>query len=225
VSAYWPVCLADQAGCVTVSVNYRLAPEHPYPAGLEDCYAALVWMAQAAEELGIDADRAAIGGESAGGGLTAALALYARDKKGPKICFQMPLYPMLDDRNTTPSSYEITDERCWNRETNISAWALYLKNYQGKETPIYAAPSRAKDLSNLPPTFSFIDDLNVFRDETVDYTQRLMQAGVPVEFHVYPGGTHAFEQFFSHTEIAKRILASGICAFKNAVKPQKNARN
>jgi len=112
-----------------------------------------------------------------------------------------------------------------NRGTNISAWALYLKNYQGKETPIYAASSRAKDLSNLPPTFSFIGDLDVFHDETIDYTQRLMQAGVPVEFHVYPGGTHAFEQFFSHTEIAKRILASGIYAFKNAVKPQKDARN
>jgi len=216
-AGYWPVCLADQVKCVAVVVDYRLAPEHPYPAGLEDCYAALVWMTKAAEELGIDVDRIAVGGESGGGGLTAALTLYARDKKGPKICFQMPLYPMLDDRNTTPSSYEITDGRNWNRDTNISAWAMYLKDYKDKEIPIYAAPSRAKDLSNLPPTFTFVGDLDVFRDETIDYTQRLMQAGVPVEFHVYPGGTHGFEVCFPEIELSKRISASGVYALKTAV--------
>ncbi len=222
---YWPVCLADQVKCVSVCVDYRLAPEHPYPAGLEDCYAALVWMTQAAEELGIDVDRIAIGGESAGGGLAAALALYARDKKGPKICFQMPLYPMLDDRNITPSSYEITDGRNWNRESNLSAWAMYLKDYQDKEIPIYAAPSRAQDLYNLPPTFTFIGDLDVFRDETIDYSQRLIQAGVPVEFHVYPGGTHGFDVCFAGIELSKKIFDSGVYALKTAVNSTKTTNH
>ena len=221
-ASYWPVCLADQAKCVSIVVDYRLAPEHPYPAGLEDCYATLVWIVKAAEELGIDVDRIAVGGESAGGGLTAALTLLARDRKGPKILFQMPLYPMIDDRSITSSSYEITDERTWNRATNTTAWPMYLKNLQGKEIPIYAAPARAKDLSNLPPAFTFIGDLDVFRDETIDYAQRLLQAGVPVEFHVYPGCTHSFEVAYTGTELAKRVFSTGVYAFKNAVSSQQN---
>jgi len=220
----WPIRLADQVKCISVVVDYRLAPEHPYPAGLEDCYAALVWVVQNAEELGIDVDRIVVGGESAGGGMSAALTLLARDRKGPKIFFQMPLYPMLDDLNITSSSYEITDERSWNRETNISAWGMYLKNYKGKETPIYAAPSRAKDLSGLPPAFFFIGDLDVFRDETIEYSQRLMQAGTPVELHVYSGGTHAFDVFFSETDLSKRVFSTGVSALKNAVS-WKNTKN
>lgn len=220
----WPVRLADQVRCVSVVVDYRLAPENPYPAGLEDCYAALVWIAKKAEELGIDADRIAVGGESSGGGMTAALTLLARDRKGPKIFFQMPLYPMLDDRNITPSSYEITDEGSWNRGTNLSAWEMYLKNYKGKETPIYAAPSRSKDLFGLPPAFTFIGDLDVFRDETIEYSQRLMQAGIPVELHVYSGGTHGFDVFFTEADLSKRVFSTGVAAFKNAVS-WKNTKN
>ncbi len=220
-SGYWPICLADRVKCVTVALDYRLAPEHPYPAGLEDCYATLVWMSKAAEELGIDVDRIAVGGESAGGGLTAALALLTRDRKGPKLCFQMPLYPMLDDRNITPSSYEITDGRNWNRDTNVSAWAMYLKDYKDKEIPIYAAPSRAKDLSNLPATWTFVGDLDVFRDETIEYTQRLMQAGVPVELHVYSGGVHGFDVAFSEIELSKRVFDLGVYALKTALNSPK----
>jgi len=217
----WPVRLADQIRCVSIVFNYRLAPEHPYPAGLEDSYAALVWVAQNAEELGIDVDKIVVGGESAGGGLAAALTLLARDRKGPKIFFQMPLYPMIDDRNITSSSYEITHGGSWNRVANISAWEMYLKNYKGQEIPIYAAPARAMDLSSLPPAFTFIGDLDVFRDETIDYSQRLMQAGVPVELHVYPGGIHGFEIFFNETEISKRVLSTGVTALKNAVNSTK----
>jgi len=224
-SSSWPIALADQVKCVSVVLDYRLAPEHPYPAGLEDCYSTLVWMTQAADELGIDVDRTIVGGESAGGGLAAALTLLTRDRKGPKIFFQMPLYPMIDDRNTTHSSYEITDEGTWNRETNISAWGMYLKNHKGQETPIYAAPARAKDLSGLPPAFTFIGDLDVFRDETIDYTQRLMQTGTPVEFHVYPGCTHGFEVFFGQLELSKKVIASGIEALKNALNPKKSKNN
>lgn len=118
------------AKCVVVSVDYRLAPEHPYPAAIEDCYAGLVWMTNEADSLGIDVNRVAIAGASGGGGLTAALALMARDKGGPSIIFQMPLYPMLDNRNITPSSYEITEDHAtWNRANNLAAWSMYL----GKE--------------------------------------------------------------------------------------------
>jgi len=216
-SVYWPIMFADQAQCVSVVVDYRLAPENPYPDGLEDCYTTLLWIAKNDEELGIDKERIVVGGESAGGGLTAALTLLTRERKGPKIFFQMPLYPMIDDRNITSSSYEISDQRCWNRESNLSAWGFYLKDYKDKEIPIYAAPSRTQDLSNLPPAFIFIGDLDVFRDETINYAQRLMKAGVPVELHVYSGCTHSFEVKYAKTEIAQRVFSTGLSAFKNAV--------
>ena len=126
------------AECIVVSVDYRLAPEHPYPAGIEDCYAGLVWMTEEAAMLGIDVNRVAIAGASGGGGLTAALALMARDKGGPSIIFQMPLYPMLDNRNITPSSHEITEEgSIWNRTDNVAAWNMYL----GEENDISGSSS------------------------------------------------------------------------------------
>jgi len=215
-TTYWCTHYAEQVNCIAVALDYRLTPESPYPASLEDCYATLVWMSKA-EGLEIDTDRIAVGGDSAGGCLTAALCLLTRDRKGPKICFQMPLYPMLDDRNVTPSSYEITDERGWNRQVNIAAWKMYLKNLKdNEEIPIYAAPTRAKDLSNLPPAFTFIGELDMFRDETIDYVQRLMQAGVPVEFHIYSGCTHSFEWIFSESDFAKQVLMTNILALKNA---------
>lgn len=219
-TAYWGPLLVEKVDCIVVAVDYRLAPEHPYPAGIEDCYAALVWMSKEPEELGgIDGSRIAVAGESAGGNLTAALCLLARDRKGPKICLQMPLCPMLDDRNQTHSSYEITDERVWNREVNLAAWKMYLKDYEGKETPIYAAPSRAKDLSNLPPVYTFIGELDLFRDETIEYVQRLMQAGVPVDFHIYSGCFHVFEMLFPDLEFTKRVFNMSINALKRVLHP------
>ncbi len=212
---------AEGAGCVVVSVDYRLAPEHPYPAPLEDCYAALVWMTNAAEELNIDLARIAIGGLSAGGGLTAALALLARDRGGPSIAFQMPLYPMIDDRNVTPSSYEITDKLAiWNRGNNLAAWRMYLGEHMNGEISPYAAPARAKNLSGLPPTYTCIGQLDPFRSETIEYVARLAEAGVPVEFHLYPGGYHAFEFLNPETEFGKRVKNEYIRAVARALNPE-----
>ncbi|HLZ71865.1 MAG TPA: alpha/beta hydrolase [Dehalococcoidia bacterium] len=184
----------EQIGCVVVSVEYRLAPENPHPAPVEDCYAGLVWTAAHAGELGIDATRLAIGGGSAGGGLAAGTALLARDRGGPALCYQMLIYPMLDDRNTTPSSYAITDVGIWDRATSLNAWQALLGDQAGTEgVSPYAAPARATDLARLPAAYLDVGTADLFRDEDIAYAQRLMQAGVPVELHVYPGAYHAFE--------------------------------
>ena len=143
--------ICEHADAVVVSVEYRLAPEHPYPAPVEDCYAGLVWMAAHAAELGFDPDRLAVYGGSAGGGLTIAITMLARDRGGPAIRFQMPVYPMIDDRNETPSSHEITDVGLWDRAGNIEAWKWYLGDGKADQ---YAAPARAEDLAGLPPTSS-----------------------------------------------------------------------
>lgn len=211
---------AEKADCVVVSVDYRLAPEHPFPAPIEDCYSALVWMSNVAEELNIDLARIAAAGLSAGGGLTAALALLARDRNGPKIAFQMPLYPMIDDRNCTPSSYEITDERAvWNRSNNLIAWRMYLGEHVNGEISPYAAPSRAKNLSGLPPAYTCVGQLDPFRDETIEYAKRLAQAGVPVEFHLYPGGYHGFEILNPQSELGQRTANEYVQALKKALHP------
>lgn len=212
--------IVSEANSVVVSINYRLAPEHKFPAAIEDCYAGLKWVADNSEELKIDAERIAIAGASAGGGLTAALALMARDKGGPKIIFQMPLYPMLDDRNATASSYEISEENlptAWNREANLVAWSMYLGNNTDCEVSPYAAPARAKDLDGLPPTYTCIGQLDPFRDETIEYVTRLAQAGVAVEFHLYPGCFHGFDSIFNNAEISKQARAEYIKALSNAI--------
>jgi acetyl esterase/lipase len=178
----------EQVGCVVVSVDYRLAPENPNPAPVEDCYAGLVWTAEHADELRIDPTRIAVGGESAGGGLAAATALMARDRNGPDLVLQYLIYPMLDNRNETPSSREFAgDWPGWPREMNYLGWeALLGESTGGDELLPYAAPARSKDLSDLPPTYIDVGGLEVFRDEDIDYAKRLMQAGVDVEFHFTP---------------------------------------
>jgi acetyl esterase/lipase len=196
--------VCDQIGAIVVSVEYRLSPEHPHPAPVEDCYAGLVWMAAHAEELGFDPRRLAIYGASAGGGLTVATALLARDRGGPAVKFMMPIYPMLDDTNTTDSSQEITDIGIWDRAGNIEAWAWYLG---GKPADQYAAPTRAADLSGLPPAFIDVGTVDLFRDEDLAFAQRLMAAGVPTELHVHPGSYHAAETFAPDAALAKRIWA------------------
>lgn len=213
------LCLrfATEANCIVVSVDYRLAPENPFPLPLEDCYAALKWFYKNAGKLGADPSRIAVAGNSAGGGLTAALSLLARDRKGPSIAFQMPLYPMIDDRNTTPSSNEIVDEKVWNRQVNIKAWRMYLgADTKGDVSP-YAAPARATDLSGLPPTYTCIGDLDPFRDETINYVARLRQAGVPTEFHLYPGCFHGFDVNTPQVEIGQRAQAEYVQALKRAL--------
>lgn len=207
--------LVSELECIIVSVDYRLAPEHPFPAPLEDCYAALKWFSENAEELGSDSSRIAVVGPSAGGGLTAAVSLLARDRNGPPIIFQMPLYPMLDDRNMTRSSNEITDGRVWNKAKNQLGWEMYLGD--NGEVSQYAAPARAADLSGLPPTYTCVGDLDPFRDETIDYAARLTQAGVPTEFHLYPGCFHGFEEYFPSAEISRRVIAEYHAALKRAL--------
>lgn len=216
-----PLCeeFVLNAKCTVFSVDYRLAPKHPYPAAIEDCYAALKWITESAETLQIDPDRIAIAGASAGGGLTAALALLARDRGGPKIMFQMPLYPMIDDRNITPSSYEITNQnfpKAWTREQNRIAWDMYLGETATKEIPAYAAPARARDLTGLPPAYTCIGVLDLFRDETIEYVTRLAQADVPVEFHLYPGCFHGFECVYNDTEISRQARMEYINALAQA---------
>lgn len=205
--------------CVVVSVDYRLAPEHRYPAAIEDCYSGLKWMADNADILNIDLSRIAVAGASAGGGLTAALALLARDRKGPRIAFQMPLYPMIDCRNTTPSSCEIDGEHfpsVWNREANHIAWKFYLGEQVSSGVSPYAAPALADDLAGLPPVYTCVGQLDPFRDETLEYVARLAQAGVPVEFHLYPGCFHGFD--FCGTEIGIKARDEYVNALRKALR-------
>ncbi len=209
--------MVQEIGCVVVSVDYRLAPETPYPGPLEDCYAALKWFAENAAELGVDKSRIAVAGGSAGGGLTAALCLLARDRKGPAIVFQAPLYPMIDDRNITPSSHEFLDSRFWNRAKNEFGWEAYLGPlYKRENVPYYAAPARAADLSGLPPVYTCVGELDLFRDETIEYCTRLMQASVSVELHVYPGCYHGFDMYL-HTEVGRRAEQEIVQALKRAL--------
>ncbi len=206
--------ISEQVGAVVVSVEYRLAPEHPHPAPVEDCYTGLVWMSEHAEELGVDPGKIALYGGSAGGGLVLGVALLARDRKGPQLVFQMPVYPMVDDRNETASSHEISDVGIWDRAANIEAWGWYLG---GKDADEYAAPARAADLSGLPPTFIDVGSVDLFRDEDIAFANRLMQAGVPTELHINPGSYHASETFAPEALLSQRIWAMRLDALRRGV--------
>ncbi|WP_214322386.1 alpha/beta hydrolase [Nonomuraea sediminis] len=212
------VPIVEQLGIVAVSVEYRLAPEHPHPAPVEDCYAGLVWTAKNAAELGIDPSRLALGGASAGGGLAAATALLARDRGGPALVLQLLMCPMLDDRNITPSSHEFTEAVVWNREANLLGWRALLGDRAGTDdVPPYAAPARATDLSGLPQAFVDVGELEVFRDECIDYVLRLAQAGVSTEFHLYPGAFHGFDMMIPNTEIGARAQAARVASLRRAL--------
>jgi acetyl esterase/lipase len=181
-----------EPGVVLVSVEYRLAPETPYPGPLEDCYAALRWAHSHATELGIDATRIGVSGVSAGGGLAAALALLARDRGEVPLAFQLLDCPMLDDRQITPS-INTGGLYMWNAGSNEFGWRSYLgRLYGSDELPSYASPGRVTDLAGLPPGCVVVGSIDGFRDEDVDYAQRLNQAGVPCELHVIAGLPHAY---------------------------------
>ncbi|MFF3372273.1 alpha/beta hydrolase [Streptomyces sp. NPDC002680] len=185
--------IADQVGAVVVCVEYRLAPENPFPAGLEDCYAALTWTAAHADELGIDPERLGAGGESAGGGLTAALALLARDRGGPALCFQYLGIPELDDRLDTPSMRDYTDAPMWDTHRAGLSWDYYLGGpglRGGPSVSPYAAPARVEDVAGLPPAYVSVCQFDPLRDEGIVYAQRLMHAGILTELHQYPGTFH-----------------------------------
>lgn len=206
--------LCAEVGAVVVSVEYRLAPEHPHPAPVEDCYAGLTWTADNAAALGIDPDRLAIYGGSAGGGLALGTALLARDRQGPALRFIMPIYPMIDDTNTTASSHQITDVGIWDRAGNVEAWEWYLG---GKPADQYAAPARAADLAGLPPAYIDVGTVDLFRDEDIAFAQRLMQAGIACELHVNPGSYHASETFAPDAALTRRIWATRIAALRRAL--------
>lgn len=195
--------IVQECKCVVVSVDYRLAPQHPFPAGFDDCYMALQWLASAgAAELGICTERVAVGGCSAGGCIAAGVALKARDENGPKIVYQMLLIPALDDRHGSPSSSEITDSRVWNGCCSKIAWAVYLKDFPA-DVPICAAPARAKDLSGLAAAFISVEECDLLRDEGIQYAQRLMQAQVQTELHVYPGAFHGSMFLVPEADVSK----------------------
>jgi acetyl esterase/lipase len=209
---------AEQVGCSVVSVDYRLAPENPHPAPVEDCYAGLLWTARNAGRLGIDPARLAVGGASAGGGLAAATVLLARDRGGPPVVFQLLVYPMLDDRNDSPSAREFSGIVSWSREHNHSGWAALLGDSAGgPEVPAYAAPARATDLSGLPPALIQVGELEVFRDEDVDYAVRLLRAGVPVELHIYPGAYHGCDIFVPTAGLSLRMQQERVAALTRAL--------
>lgn len=193
--------LVKKYGAVVVTPEYRLAGKHPYPAALEDCYAALCYLKDHTQELGCCPDKIMVGGESAGGGLTAALCLYARDKREVKIAFQMPLYPMINDQDT-PSS---ANNRgiSWNTKRNHAAWKLYLRNIEGKIPP-YAAPSRETNYKDLPPAYTFVGDSEPFYCETVEYIAALQEAGVTAHVDVYPTGFHAFDMLLPFRKISRQ---------------------
>lgn len=197
--------LALSVGAVLVSVEYRLAPEHPYPAALDDCYAALCWLAERADHLGVDPNRVAVAGSSSGACLAAALALLARDRSGPHVCFQLLNAPVLDDRLETPSMTVFTDTPVWDRHSALISWRHYLGEERG-DVSYYAAPARADDLSGLPPAYIATSQFDPLRDEGILYGLRLLQAGVAAEIHNFPGAYHGSE-IVETAEISQRRLA------------------
>jgi acetyl esterase len=208
---------AVAAEAVVVSVDYRLAPEHPFPAGVEDCYAALVWLGENASELNIDADRIAVMGGSAGGGLAAGIALLARDRRGPSLCFQVLNIPELDDRLETPSMKQFSDTPLWNRPNAIVSWRYYLGDALGGDISPYAAPARAEDLRGLPPAYVSTMEFDPLRDEGNRYAMRLMEQGVSVELHSYPGTFHG-SSMIANAEVSRRSSDEMMSALKRELR-------
>ncbi len=195
--------LVKKYGAVVVTPAYRLSGEAPYPAALEDCYAALLYLKTNAQKLGCNPDQLMVGGESAGGGLTAALCMYARDKGTVKIAYQMPLYPMIDDRDTVSSRHNYRFP--WNTLFNHAAWKMYLSN---AEPTAYAAPARQTDYAGLPPAYTFVGRQEPFYCETMQYVKKLQKAGVPAKVDVYPTGVHAFDLLLPFRKISKQAAAA-----------------
>ncbi len=209
---------AEVVGCTVVSVDYRLAPEATYKESIADCFAALNWMVENASELGIDSSRVAIGGGSAGGGLTAGLAHYNRDNKGPELAFQLMIYPMIDDTHDTPSGHADTCPTIWNRTVSFKAWKMYLGDEYGTENVSpYAAAARATDLTGLPPALVIVGALDLFRDENIDYAQRLMIAGVPTDLLVYAGMFHGAEMAAPEAAASKQMRQGYLTSLKRAI--------
>ena len=214
-----PLCerFADEVGCIAISVEYRLAPENPYPAAINDCYATLVWAKENAEEIGVDAACIGIGGESAGGLLAAATALLARDRRGPAVVFQLLAYPVIDNRSDSPSMREFESIPTWNRMHNHWAWTHYLAGQSVEDIDCYAVPARATDLSGLPPALIQVGELDTLRDEGIDYAVRLMQAGVSTELHVYPAVYHGWDASAPMAQVSSATFQERKVAIRRAL--------
>jgi acetyl esterase/lipase len=195
-----------------LSVDYRLAPESPYPAAVEDCYAALSWLHQNTDELGVDPDRIAVMGDSAGGGLAACVSQLALLKGGPPIAKQVLIYPMLDDRNTTEDS-DLSRFATWPYAYNVAAWDAVLGAQCGKENiPPTAAAARMVDASGMPELYLDVGELDIFRDENIEYARKHMRAGISTELHVYPAVPHAWEMFCPDADVSKRAWRDRVSA-------------
>lgn len=208
--------LAQKLGVVVVDVEYRLAPENPAPAAVEDCYAALTWFHENATSLGVDADRIMISGSSAGGGIAAGLALYARDHGGPRICFQYLGIPELDDRLETTSMRTFVDTPLWNRHAAEQSWRWYLGGATGDEISPYAAPPRAKSHAGLPPAYISVMEFDPLRDEGINYAMQLLADGVQVELHLFPGTFHG-SVMFRHAAVTKREQSERLTVVRRAL--------
>ncbi|GIG55913.1 esterase [Longispora fulva] len=209
----WASRLALGSGALVVSVGYRLAPEHPFPAGLDDAYAAVTWAAGHVAEFGVDPARLAVGGHSAGAGLAAAVALRARDQRGPAIAFQLLNQPELDDRQDTWSARAFTGTPWMNRSKLAATWRHYLG---GQTASAYAAVARAGDLSDLPPAYVATAEFDPLRDEGIGYALRLLQAGVSVELHQWPGTFHGSQAILS-ADVSQRQIAEFAAALRRAL--------
>jgi acetyl esterase/lipase len=213
--------ITSAVGCVTLSVDYRLAPEHPYPAALDDCEAVLRAVVDEPGTFAVDPARVALYGRSAGGGIAAGLALRLRDQDAsPRLALQLLVFPMLDDRNETAASHEITDLRVWDRSANVQAWSWYLAQADRDAVPAEAAANRARDLAGLPPTYLETGELDLFRDEDLDFATRLLRAGVPTELHVYRGAYHGFDEIAPAADVSRRAMAARIGALQRALGPE-----
>ncbi|MFC7614456.1 alpha/beta hydrolase [Actinokineospora soli] len=206
----WAARVAELAGAVVVSVGYRRAPEHRFPAALDDVYNALVWTAK---DAGVDPDRVAVGGHSAGAGISAAVALRARDEHGPAIRFQLLNQPELDDRQETWSARNFTDTPWMTRDKLAMTWKHYLGDSPGTA---YAAPARATDLSGLPPAYISTAEFDPLRDEGITYALRLLQAGVSVELHQWPGTFHGSQAILS-AGVSQRQVAELAAALRRGL--------
>jgi acetyl esterase/lipase len=212
-------------GMVLVAPDYRLSRKHPFPAALHDCYAALLWLKEHADELNVRSDQIMVGGESAGGGMTAALCMLAHDRGDVNIAFQMPLYPMLDDRDTDSSRDNHAPN--WNTKKNHRAWKRYLRDAYGTDiVSCYAAPARREDCTGLPPCYTFVGDIEPFYDETLSYVRRLRAAGIRADVDVYPNCFHAFDVLLPKKKESREAIArfeeKVAFAIENDFAPQKN---
>jgi acetyl esterase/lipase len=203
------------SGVPMLSVEYRRAPEHPYPTPLEDAYTALRWLHEHASELGVDPERIGVMGDSAGGGMAAALTILTRERGGPQIAQQILLMPMLDDRTTTPDPH-IEPYLLWSYDDSRTAWPALLGDaVGGPDVPATAAPARLEDATGLPPAYIEVGQLDVFRDEDTAYATTLSRAGVPVEFHLHPGAPHEFDSIAFDSDVARRAIADRVRVLKS----------